>query len=429
MQPIVVLPFLAVLVMLARRGFREALVFTALPALLLLPNYYIWKLPGIPQFNFHNYMFLALGAALLLGREKSLYRVHALDAIVLFHVAWMTISEFETKGFADAQNLFVLRTMSITLPYVIGRAVGSHNGLLVGTLMMLALVGAGIGWASPYEARMGRNPFDFWRDIWPTSVPWDGVLYRSGLRRVSGPFAQPICQGFYFSMMIPFIWWLNDQRLIADRRIQWFAMGGSIVGLALSLSRGPIMGAVMSVGIIWLGWQKARLAVFTAAILIGGFGTAMIIEDAIAYVSVTRGEARTPEQETAAYRNEMLDNYLEVVDEKPTYGFGKDNFPVVKGQKSIDNQYLFLSLSHGLPAAISFLLMMLVPALWLIPKLLRLPPGDPLGRLGWVGASVQLGAIVTQVTVFSGPQTVEVLLLLLGITVEIGRRIDARLRW
>ena len=429
MQAVVILPTLFVLWMLKQRGFREALVFVLIPALLLLPNYYIWKLPGIPQFSFHNYMFVVLGAALVLGRERRLYRFQLLDLVVLFHVLWMAVSEFEMKGFADAQNLFALRAMSILVPYAIGRAVGGHNGLMVGTLMMLAVVGAGIGWVSPYEARMGRNPFDFWRDIWPTSVPWDGVLYRNGLRRVSGPFAQPICQGFYFSMMIPFIWWMNDQRLIASRKLRIVIMGGAIVGLMASLSRGPILGAILSVGFIWLGWQKARVAVFTTAILVGAFGTAMVIEDVVAYISVTRGEARTPEQETAAYRNEMLQNYLEVVDEKPVYGFGKDGFPVVKGQKSIDNQYLFLSLSHGLPAAISFLLMMLLPALWLIPMLLRLPPGDPLGRLGWVGAGVQLGAIFTQVTVFSGPQTVEVLMLLLGITVEIARRIRNRLRW
>ena len=51
---------------------------------------------------------------------------------------------------------------------------------------------------------------------------------------------------------------------------------------------------------------------------------------------------------------------------------------------------------------------------------------DPLGRLGWALVGLLVGAIFTQVTVFSGSQTVEILFLLIGMAVALPQRLAVR---
>ena len=108
--------------------------------------------------------------------------------------------------------------MGVIAPYLIAKITARHNGWLCGHLTVVCMLGAFIGIVAPYEARLGTDPFDFWRRLWPGGVPWDGALYRFGLRRVAGPFAHPIAQGFFFSMIIPCVWWLMDRELLRGKK-------------------------------------------------------------------------------------------------------------------------------------------------------------------------------------------------------------------
>ncbi|MEM7311361.1 MAG: O-antigen ligase family protein, partial [Planctomycetota bacterium] len=274
-----------------------------------------------------------------------------------------------------------------------------------------------VGAASVYEARMGANPFDFWRSRWAGPVPWDGALYRAGIRRVAGPFAHPICHGFFFSMAVPIGCWLVKDKLAAGRVSKLCVVGALILGLLASVSRGPMMGLAIALLITLFGWSRNRTLFLVVGGLAGLFALALAYPAVQSYLTVDRGEAVTATQETAAYRNEMLQNYLEVVRERPWLGFGKDEIPIVKGQKSIDNQYLFLALTHGLPAAVVFLGLMVVPIVAALCQLLQRRRSTPIERLRWVLTGVLAGAVFTQVTVFSGTQTTQVLLLLEGLTV------------
>jgi hypothetical protein len=423
MNAIVLLGPTAVLAVWMRLGFREALVYVGVPCLLLFPAYYQLELSGLPEVNFWNFTFAALLGTLVLSAERRLLQLRGLDLLVVSLVAWTVASEFDNKGFADARKVLANQVMGVMAPYVLGRVAASHNGLLVGFLAAIALLGAGVGLISPYEARFGSNPFDFWRSLWPTSVPWDGALYRFGLRRVAGPFAHPICHGFFFSMTLPLVFWLRDRRLMPGIVGRWGLPAAHVLGLMAAGSRGPWLGAAIGLGVMASGWFRSR-ALVAAAIVSGGILVAPVATEVFSsYVNVSRGEARTETQETAAYRRELLENYLEVITERPWMGFGRNEIPVVKGQKSIDNQYLFLALVHGLPAAALFLAVLVLPALALITTLLRAPPQDPLARLGWAVAGVLIGSIVTQATVTAGVQTEQVLLLLIGAAVELERRV------
>jgi len=426
MEAVVLVPALFAAAVLCWRGFRFGLVACVIPALLLLPAYYTWKVSGVPVFTFHNYLLLAAMLALLVGRDRELLRPHAVDLLVLAYWVFSVQSELVTRDFHEAKNLFALSFMTVVAPYTIGRAVGQRDGLLVGVVGSLLVTGALIGWASPFEARMGRNPFDLWRDFWPVWVPWDGALYRSGIRRVAGPFAHPICAGFFFSMALPLFAWLRSVGLPAKAWQRWGLGLGLALGILTPLSRGPMLGAAIGLTVYFLGTSRFRT--FVAPLLVGGalVVTPLLVHSFRSYASVSRGNAQSDTQETAAYRWEMLDNYMEVVGESPWVGYGRYQVPVVAGQKSIDNQYLFLALTHGVPLAVTFLLLLLVPTLLLVWRGLRAPPDDPRARLAWALAGVLAGAVLTQTTVFAGTQTAQVLLLLQGVAVSLSGRVGLR---
>jgi hypothetical protein len=418
---ITLLPLLAFLAFCAKHGPRKAIVWIAIPSLLLLPNYYTWKVPGIPRIDFHGYMLLAAAAALAARAGRGSFRLHVTDLLVGALLALVTISELENKGMHEARNLLALSVMGIGAPYVIGRLIARESTSLLALTACIVLLAAVIGTVAPWEARMGRNPFDFLRPMWPGAVPWDGALYRAGIRRVAGPFAHPICHGFFFQMVIPLAIWLTATKLTAGGLTRKWLVLLPLVGLAVSVSRGPILGLLIALWVMGFGWTRNRGLWLGLSGLAGLVVLAFTFDDIHTYLTVERGRAVTESQETAAYRNEMLDRYVELVHERPGLGYGKDSFPVLEGLKSIDNQYLFLALTHGVPASIAFLLMMLVPVLASARRLLTAPRATDHARLRWALVGVLCGAIFTQVTVFSGTQTTQVLLLLEGVTVGLLR--------
>jgi len=409
-----------------RWGFRRALVFVALPVLLLLPTPYAHKVAGIPAATFFNYAFLVTLSALALGRDRALVRPSAIDALVGVYALLVVASEHANKDFSEAQNMAARILMGTVAPYAFGRAAAARDGLLVAVIAMLVALGAVVGLASPYEARFGQDLFDDWlRSSWPEPLGFTRAMYRNGLRRVEGPFSQPICQGLYFAMTAPLLLWLVDARLLAHRGARWVAVVTFAAGLLLTQARGPIMGCALALAVTRASWSPRRATLLLATVAAVGLGVAASWETMRASWFVTRAEATSEEQHSAAYRFEMLQNYMELVEAEPWQGYGRNQIPVVKGQDSIDNQYLFLSLTHGLPAAVAYLALLLVPAIAAARAALRRPVDDARARLALALAASIASTALVQVTVYAGTQSEQVLLLLVGAAVTLASRMEA----
>ena len=423
-QAVVLLPTLGGLAYAWRKGAARAFIFLVWPACLLLPSYYVLKLPGIPQVNFHGYALLLVGGMYCWMHRAARPRWHLTDGLILLFVLWCAFAEYMLKDYDAGQNRLVVLVMTYLVPYAVGRLMTQRAGHLWALLLVTVIVGAFIGTVSPWEARMATNPFDiWWRRIWPTSVPWTGSLYRGGLRRVAGPFGHPIFHGLFFSLMIPLgIWSLRRATDLGPwiRRGMLFAL---VLGLALSMSRGPLIGGAIAVAVALMGRSKVRGAAFTwaaLAVLVLAALTAGSIHD---YLTIRRGDARTPAQESAAYRNEMLGRYVEIVEQKPLLGWGKNQIPVVKNLRSIDNQYLFLTLIHGYPASVMWLLLLLLPVVALVRRLKFQPGAHPYPDLGWALVGAFAGTLFTQVTVVAGTQTPVILTMLMGIAISLSQRL------
>jgi hypothetical protein len=73
------------------------------------------------------------------------------------------------------------------------------------------------------------------------------------------------------------------------------------------------------------------------------------------YVSVSKGQPVTEQQQTAQYREQMIDNYIPIAEWGGAFGWG-NSFPHVGGQESLDNEYLLVWLLQGYVGLTSLIL-------------------------------------------------------------------------
>ena len=175
-----------------------------------------------------------------------------------------------------------------------------------------------------------------------------------------------------------------------------------------------MIGIFLGMVLIWYGWsQNKGLATMVLSCLMI-MASIFIIPKAISYINVDRATAVTEDQRNAAYRKELMDNYKEVIAEKPLLGWGRFGVPVVKGQDSIDNEYLVIILQSGKAALYTYILSFT----WVVVRLLffaaRGDPGRHDTRLAWCLLASILTALFTQATVYSGTQTVQFFYMMLG---------------
>ena len=255
---------------------------------------------------------------------------------------------------------------------------------------------------------------DYLRKIWPHSVPWGGGMKRGGMKRASGPFGHPICAGYFFTMFVPLaIWlWKNDYFKLRTHGLWVFLL--CVVGGLTSISRAPIAGIFIGIVVIWYGWNENKgLATMVLACFLS-IAAIFVVPKLIAYVNVDRATAETEDQRNAAYRRELLDNYKEVIAEKPLLGWGRFGVPVIKGQDSIDNEYLVIALQSGKASLYAYMACIV----WVMVRLaffaIFSDPRSQEGRLAWCLLAGIISAAFTQTTVYAGTQTVQFFYILMG---------------
>ena len=183
------------------------------------------------------------------------------------------------------------------------------------------------------------------------------------------------------------------------------------VTLFMTQARGPWIGQIFSLGIASIGKAKkpGRMALVVVAIFI--FVGIPAYQSFKEYSSGPRKNFGS-EQETAQYRQELLANYIPVAKEGGAWGWGLQ-FPVIGGQISIDNEYLFVWLLQGYVGLVSFTLLLLegvMSLIWLgIRARLRIDRAFIFSLLGII-----LGIGITIGTVYLGSQPYELFFLLIG---------------
>jgi hypothetical protein len=449
MAAIVLVPALICGLVLALGSARRALLDVYLPALLLLPQYYVLRLPHLPPLGFADAAILPLGTVLIATQMRR-WRWAWMDLWVLLLAASQGLSEamstelangdwlrifsadfiasprFNTN-LADGALMFVDGVLTMVLPYMAGRLLIEQDGerqamreKLVARIAVLLAVVALVSvrdfltGTNGWQRMMGRI-FPNAYESWPEQVRW-------GFGRIAGPYGHAILAGMVFLMGLIYCLWLcsanhewGARRLMSGLPVtgRGLALAAIVAGLLMTQSRGPWIGVALAL-VFALLTRYLPVAKAAAAFLvfIACFATLAIFA-ANRYTARQMRQASSEEQRNAIYRRELLANYAPVVRQRMLFGWGVTTYPAVNGQQSIDNQYLMLAVKEGFAGLGIFLTIVAGTA----AKLLRLiaQPMEPRDRmLAFAHMSVLIGLVATLATVYLGEQVVMLFFLLTG---------------
>lgn len=405
------------------RGPHAAFLMVYLPTMLLLPEYYRWNAPGLPDPTFGQ--AAAVGTAVaFFARGMPGFRFHAMDLLVYGFALAASISEYRASGYSDAQNLMFNMLTWVVLPYIFAKSLIEPAGNRVRFAKTLVVCLFIISAISVYEFRFGTTP---WRMIldpfFPGQARWV-TTFRWGFARVAGPYGHAILAGIVLVIGYRIQRWLEWSGAWEPkpRFAPWLPISqgrlitlGLLAGVIMTMVRGPWMGAILAAMLVMIGRSRQRVAAIGAVIafllFVGVPGVVWFLD----YVSVGREGAQTVAQESAAYRWELLTEYSEIAAEKLWFGWGLTAWPKVPGMPSIDNYYLLLLLMHGLIALACLLAIILIMLVRLTAHGMRQPLAEPRGSsLAFTLASLYLAIAFSIATVYLGLQTVPLLFLITG---------------
>ncbi len=408
MDKLILVPFIISSYFLYRgRKPAEVFILVFLPFLTLFPTYFDVKLiPGIPEFYFWSAALIPI-FLVWIWREYQDFEFVTMDWMVLGYVVVIFLTQLSNSDYSVAQKILYNSFLTIFVPYIMIRSWANNRGAQINAIKTMLCLGAVIAVFNAYEARMFFNFFDqILRNLWPRDVVWDTgfVMQRAGMKRAMGPFGHPIIAGYFFALMVPLAVWCHFHRVFKNRMASLLIIALNFGGLLASLSRGPIAGVVLGLGIIYFGWSNNKRFLVTFASMIVAIGLLASISTFMTYVSVTRDSAVTEAQRNAAYRKIMLEEYSLIVLERPFSGWGRSTVPKIRGMESIDNEYLGIALSSGLITLSVYLTFIFGTLYGLWRFCLKRGAKDPQARLGWCIVAGWMAALFTQGTVYSGGQ-------------------------
>jgi O-antigen ligase len=184
-------------------------------------------------------------------------------------------------------------------------------------------------------------------------------------------------------------------------------------GLLMTQSRGPWLGVALALlfAVLVRVFSVGRAAVAFAVLLAVLGVVAFYVGDR--YTTGTRDQAATEEQSTAIYRRQLLESYTPVVKERMAFGWGVSDYPAANGQRSIDNQYLWLAVTRGFVGMGMFLIIGAGSGIRLV-QLAGCPLCPEDRMLVYAHMAVLLGLMTTFTTVFMGEQVVPLFFLVIG---------------
>jgi len=329
---------------------------------------------------------------------------------------------------ADGMLMFIANVMEVVLPYMAGKLLIEGAGeagddmrrkFASRIVALLAIVSA-----------ISLRDFLFGGSIWqqmggrlfPTQFGGSPPQMRWGFGRIQGPFSHAILAGMVFLMGLIYCLWLRSaypgwgkRKVISGlpvtvRGLMLTAVAG---GLIMTQSRGPVIGVILA--LMFAGLTRmlsVGKAVLAFLVLLAAFST-VAYEFGNRYTDKDMMQATSEEQRNAIYRRLLLVNYAPMVMERPAFGWGITTFPAVMGQRSIDNEYLFLAITEGFAGMGVYLAIVSGSAIRLARMLTR-PLRHEDRLLVFAHLSVLIGLMTTLTTVYMGQQVVMMFFLFTG---------------
>jgi hypothetical protein len=279
-----------------------------------------------------------IGIPVLLGLTFSRYwarkRLSGIDAAVAFGMLLVGIF----VGFGQLPQFLLVNLVLVAgIAYVLGRAADDGIQTQFARIMVVIAV-----WGI-VEFVTGWHPFTEW---FPASTHhWNDVQIRGGLTRSEASLGHAIAYGACLSMAIPFARNLPKRPGLAQVVL--------VVAIIASLSRGPLLAMVFTLGLCALvlatGVKRVRALLLTAV----GVGVVFLVFDVL-----YSGEFAEEVDASGNARLTQLDSTFSLINLLgPAQGFGltDSNTVAVSGVAVVDSTFLRLALNYGWVVALLLL--------------------------------------------------------------------------
>lgn len=407
------IPGVFALLIALNRSSAAAFLNVYIPVLFLLPTYYRWYAPGLPDPSFHHAAIFPIFAVWLL-RDNIDYRFSITDVAVFSYAFLIALSEYMAAGYKEAQNLIIDAVAGMILPYVLAKSLIVRKDLSVETGKRIVLCLFAVAVISVWEFRMGYTPWARILDgFFPGQNSWV-TTFRWGFVRIAGPYGHAILAGMIMVVGFRLAVWLEDRNHWGNKRKGQLITLGMFGGVFMTMVKGPWLGALFGYLVMVIGRSKrpaptlAIIAVLVVTASIPGF---LWLKS---WAGVGRENAKSDTQETAAYRWSLFEEYGDIALEHAWLGWGRNTWPEIPEFPSIDNFFLLLMIMHGVPA----LLCLWFIFIWMSARLMirgsRAPPGSEIRILTFTLASAYAVYFVSLATVYMGGQTTQLFFLITG---------------
>ncbi|MFI3219233.1 MAG: O-antigen ligase family protein [Methylococcales bacterium] len=342
----------------ARQSVTKAFIWAYIPILLLLPDYYKAITPGIPDPSFNQAASVALFIVFVLKGMPG-YRFSYTDVVVGVYVLAVSISEYLASGYSDAQNLVLYELSSVLFRYLFAKSVIEPFNLRYDFAKSVVLCLCVVFVCNLYENKMGSNLWQLYigRFFFPGQGGDWVTTFRFGLARASGPYGHCLVDGIMMAAAYRFQRWLQWSKAWPDKIkqlawIPWFTPAQLFTlmilgGVISTFGKGQWLAGIIAASIVIIGRSKQRAAAMSAVIGVMIFVGIPLLLAFLTYASAGRINAADDNQETAAYRYELINVYMDVAKEHLWFGWGLMKWPVAPAFPSIDNHFLLAYLNHG----------------------------------------------------------------------------------
>jgi hypothetical protein len=157
---VTLIPALLAFLVAVRLSTWRAYLDVYIPVLLLIPMYYRWVLPVLPDPTFEQATILPI-ALLFLAQQWRTWTFSRMDLGMAAFAGSIGYSEYLNAGYKEAQNLMFDMIASVVLPYVLTKQLVALEGRSVAFAKRIVLMFLAASIISIFEFRTGVNPCPF----------------------------------------------------------------------------------------------------------------------------------------------------------------------------------------------------------------------------------------------------------------------------
>jgi hypothetical protein len=424
MGALFLLPGLISLIFVIRGRVETAFLWVYLPALILTPQGYAFRLPHLPALSVAEWALVPIGCVAM-KRQLGRAMPSVMDVLVTLFVLSTTVSEiFREHVMNDGIFQAIENFIAFLMTYAVGRSLIEPGRRLVTVLrfvivvLMLTPVGL-IDW------RFGQNIYGIIGErVFASFETVPFIQMRAGHGRIAASFNDAELAGIVFGIAFALNSWLvylHRMRTTAGlgptmTKLEKYHIPGLTLFLLLlfTQSRGPLLAMGAAFTILQISrFKNTKLASCIVAIVLGTGAYAGYLYLSH-YTNVADTSAvRDEQQGSALYRRQMNEQYQPIVKEGGLFGWGVLSYPTVPGMISIDNEFLRIHLAYGTLGWFLFILMELETFRTLTMRSWKLTsPEDRAFAISMLGAMTVFWITIT--SVYMGEQLPQIAFLLLG---------------